>query len=147
VALGAALGDDLLASTDTAAPIHWASLAGNRVPAAPLPAEPPSRSRPMSRSRSAGGSLSQIGLVPDSAIGEKLQPQLRARPAAGDAGRRLVALGWACGRSRPTHRPPLCALGQRNRLIELEAALQTAEATLAEMIARHKRPGTPLNGR
>ncbi|HXQ52060.1 MAG TPA: AAA family ATPase [Stellaceae bacterium] len=135
-ALGAALGEDLTAPLDHAAPIHWRGLppydTALSLPAgcAPLAAHvtaPPALAR----------RLAQIGIVDDEASGERLQPQLAP-------GQRLVSRDgglWRWDGFRRAAGTPTAAaqrLRQRNRLAEIEDALREAEraiATLSESFA------------
>jgi len=80
-ALGAALGDDLDASTDVAAPAHWARLSGKHDPALPENVAPLAAhvQAPAALARR----LAQIGVVPK---GEGKALQARLRP-----GQRLVS--------------------------------------------------------
>jgi len=124
-ALGAALGDDLEASSDSGAPLHWAG---------PIPAEGdpalPDGASPLSRF--VGGSallarrLNQIGLV-ETADGSRLQALLKP-------GQRLVSKqgdlwrwdGFVAAADAPSAAAQ--RLAQRNRLADLDAELATARA-------------------
>jgi chromosome segregation protein len=132
VALGAALGDDLDAPANEAAPIHWRALP-------PLEAAPalPAGVRPLSEFVTAPPALArrlaQIGLVDSVAHGRALQGGLAA-------GQRLVTragdlLRWD-GFAAAADAPSVAAqrLAQHNRLAELEAA--TAAAETKAQIAR-----------
>ncbi|MBI4922870.1 MAG: AAA family ATPase [Devosia nanyangense] len=124
-ALGAALGDDLEASADSGAPLHWSGpISGDGDPALPggiaaLSAHV--RGSPLLKRR-----LDQIGLV-DKAEGARLQPQLRP-------GQRLVSKAgdlWRWdGFVAAADAPSAAAqrLAQRNRLAELDAELGEARA-------------------
>jgi chromosome segregation protein len=132
-ALGAALGDDLEASTDAAAPTHWSHAEGGEAdPELPPGVEalasrveaPPALSR----------RLKQIGVVAR-ARGKSLAATLRP-------GQRLVSKdgdlwrwdGFVSTAEAPT--PAARRLVERNRLLDLsreaEAARQAAEAVKAE---------------
>src|SRR5208283_3632110 len=132
-ALGAALGDDLDAPTDEAAPVHWSLLPGvgadpalpDRVePLAAHVAAPP----PLARR------LAQVGVVPRE-DGERLAAFL-------EVGQRLVSRegdlwrwdGFAAAAEAPT--PAARRLVEKNRLSDLEreaeAARQAAEVLRAE---------------
>jgi chromosome segregation protein len=125
VALGAALGDDLDAPADEAAPIHWRALP-------PLAAAPalPSGVRALSDFVSAPPALArrlaQIGLVASVAEGRALQSELAA-------GQRLVTRagdlvrwdGYAAAADAPSAAAQ--RLAQHNRLAELETAIAAAE--------------------
>ena len=138
-ALGAALGEDLDAPADEAAPIHWKTLAPD--PAAPAL---PTGSRPLSDLVKAPPALArrlaQIGVVETSAEGARLVPELKQ-------GQRLVAKdgafwrwdGYTLATGAPT--PAAIRLEQRNRLREVRARLAAAEAAVlaAEQAAQAAR--------
>jgi chromosome segregation protein len=131
-ALGAALGDDLDASTNASAPAHWAKIAHDEDPALPegvkalaaLVSAPPALQR----------RLAQIGVV-SRASGPVLRDQLRP-------GQRLVSKegdlwrwdGFTQAAEAPT--PAARRLVEKNRLGDLkreaEAAREVAEALKAE---------------
>ena len=135
-ALGVALGDDLQASTDSGAPMHWRSLEND--PAAPaLPGGLPSLAQFVTGSPALLRRLAQIGVAPDAETGRALAAELRQ-------GQRMVTRDGALwrwdGYTVTSEAVPAAAkrLQQRNRLKELEAELasglpefQAAEATLA----------------
>ncbi len=133
-ALGAALGDDLLAPDDEAAPRHWRAL-GPDPGAPPLPAG----ARPLSDLVSAPAALrrrlDQIGLVEDEAAAES---------RVGDIvqGQRLVTGSGALWRwdgyriAAGTETPSAVRLAQRNRLAELERGLAAARAAQAAAARR-----------
>lgn len=136
LAIAAALGDDLNAPSDEAAPVHWrvlppfgtpAPLPGGTKPLASVVSAPP----PLARR------LSQIGLVDDDAHGNALAGDLAQ-------GQRLVsregslwrwdgftAIGEATDSSATR-------LTQRNRLRDLHAECDRAERLLAEDRARYE---------
>ena len=132
-ALGAALGDDLAAPLDPAAPIHWLTLPPYEAPpqlpegveslAAHVTAPPVLRRR-----------LGQIGLVPDAATAERLRERLRP-------GQRLVSRDGALwrwdGLTRAAGTPTSAGqrLRQRNRLAEISEQL-TGAATDVEQTSR-----------
>ena len=152
-ALGTALGDDLSAATDEAAPVHWRNLAAiSGAPDLPTGAEPLSQyvKGPAALLRR----LSQIGLVPNDETGWRLLPELAQ-------GQRLVSKEGAFWRwdgfTSAAEAPTAAAvrLEQRNRLDRTRGKLETArqaaqaaeqnteaareaaqEATQAEAIAR-----------
>ncbi|MEN5083611.1 AAA family ATPase [Bosea sp. TWI1241] len=141
-ALGAVLGDDLDASDDAAAPVHWRDTGlGDEDPPLPAGAEPLSeyvRAPALLLRR-----LRQIGLVAR-ADGERLSGGLRP-------GQRLVSREgdvWRWdGFTSAAEAPSAAArrLAERNRLAELEAlaeqargALARAGEALAEATARSK---------
>ncbi|AKR54513.1 chromosome partition protein Smc [Youhaiella tibetensis] len=119
-ALGAALGDDLEASSDAGAPMHWAGpMDGDGDPALPQGAEP--LSRYVSGSAVLKRRLDQIGLV-DKADGVGLMHALKS-------GQRLVTLegdlwrwdGYVAAADAPSAAAQ--RLAQRNRLAELDAEI------------------------
>ncbi len=127
-ALGAALGDDLDASADHGAPAHWRELPPLAQPSLPEGAEPL-----VNRVRGPEvllPRLSQIGIVADRAAGESLQPLL-------SQGQRLVTVegdlwrwdGYVARAGAPT--AAATRLNRRNRLLELAAALSSADAEVA----------------
>ncbi|MEO5807129.1 chromosome segregation protein SMC [Devosia sp.] len=127
-ALGAALGDDLEASSDTGAPVHWvAALDASDDPALPQGAEP--LSRHVSGSDLLRRRLSQIGLV-DAVDGPGLMRALKP-------GQRLVTLegdlwrwdGFVSAADAPS--AAAMRLSQRNRLAELDEEIVRARAERA----------------
>ena len=135
-ALGAALGDDLDASTDAAAPAHWSELAGDFVdPALPPGVEPLASvaQAPAALSRR----LAQIGVVARDE-GARLQLLLKV-------GQRLVSRegdlwrwdGFVSAAEAPT--PAARRLVEKNRLGDLtreaDTARQAAEAARSEAAA------------
>jgi chromosome segregation protein len=122
-ALGAALGEDLEASSDDAAPLHWsAALDGTGDPALPEGAVPLSRyvsGTPLLQRR-----LDQIGLV-ENGEGARLMGMLKT-------GQRLVTIdgalwrwdGFVAAADAPT--PAAERLAQRNRLVDLDAEIAEA---------------------
>ncbi|MGV3576017.1 MAG: chromosome segregation SMC family protein [Devosia sp.] len=124
-ALGAALGDDLDASSDAGAPLHWSiAIEGYDDPPLPQGAEPLSRyvtGTPLLKRR-----LDQIGLVSD-IVGPGLMPALWP-------GQRLVTLegamwrwdGFVAAADAPT--AAALRLSQRNRLAELDEEVMRAKA-------------------
>jgi chromosome segregation protein len=124
-ALGAALGDDLEASGDAGAPMHWAGpVPGEGDPA--LPAGTPPLSRFVSGSPLLKRRLDQIGLI-EKHQGDDLLPNLRP-------GQRLVTAagdlwrwdGFVAAADAPTAAAE--RLRQRNRLAELDAEVATVRA-------------------
>ena len=138
-ALGAALGDDLDASTDEAAPIHWQNLgAAHEQPN--LPAGADALLGHVTAPDAMKRRLSQIGVVPDVETGRRLAGQLHN-------GQRLVTKdgalwrwdGFIAAAEAPTS--AAIRLEQRNRLAELRTqvgALAEAahEAEVADQAAR-----------
>ena len=126
-ALGAALGDDLDASTDEAAPIHWQRLdSPHEQPNLPSGAE--SLLAYVTAPDAMKRCLSQIGVVPDEETGRRLAGQLHN-------GQRLVTKdgalwrwdGFVAAAEAPTS--AAIRLEQRNRLAELrEQMVALAEA-------------------
>jgi chromosome segregation protein len=131
-ALGAALGDDLSAPTDEAAPVHWRSLPPLAdAPALPVGATP--LSQHVRGPDALARRLDQIGVVADVAAGNALQGDLRP-------GQRLVSRDGALWRWDGYRRAADAAtaaamrLKQRNRLGELavERAAADREVEQAE---------------
>jgi len=129
MALGAAMGDDLAVPGDIAAPVHWDHLPDFDLPQAlPMGATPLSQfvKGPAALARR----LSQIGVVGAEA-GKGLQSELKP-------GQRLVTRegglwrwdGFTAAADAPT--AAARRLEQRNRLADLEVALQTARETASE---------------
>jgi chromosome segregation protein len=136
-ALGAALGDDLSASTDAGAPIHWQPLAlADGPPVLPPGVEPLNayvQAPPLLARR-----LSQVGVVADAAEGATLAPSLRQ-------GQRLVTRDGALwrwdGYTVAAGAPAASAtrLLQRNRLQALQPERDKAAAALGEAQEEHGR--------
>jgi chromosome segregation protein len=125
-ALGAALGDDLEASSDAGAPLHWSGpIAGDSD--APLPSGAAPLSQFVSGSPLLKRRLDQIGLV-EKADGTRLMPSLRP-------GQRLVTKAgdlWRWdGFVSAADAPSAAAqrLAQKNRLAELDAEIGDMRAT------------------
>ena len=123
-ALGAALGDDLDASSDAGAPMHWSiAIDGYDDPALPQGAEP--LSRHVTGSELLKRRLDQIGLV-DAIDGPALMKALKP-------GQRLVTLDGALWRwdgfVAAADAPSAAALrlAQRNRLNELDEEILRAK--------------------
>jgi chromosome segregation protein len=132
-AIAAALGDDLQASTDLGAPTHWRE--GEAPADAPgLPGGVPALAQFVTGSAALLRRLNQIGVVADEAACRALAPQLRQ-------GQRLVSQDGAMWRwdgftiAAGTETAAATRLKQRNRLRELDGALASAEAELAEVEA------------
>jgi chromosome segregation protein len=128
-ALGAALGDDIDASSDEGAPVHWRGLPPlDDAPALPGDSEPLSRfvEAPLALARR----LSHIGVVSQS-LGKALQAQLRP-------GQRLVSRAgdvWRWdGFTSAADAPSAAAkrLAERNRLSQLEIEMRDALAVADE---------------
>jgi len=128
-ALGAALGDDIDASGDEGAPVHWRGL-----PPLADTASLPEGAEPLSRFVEAPAALqrrlSHIGVV-SKALGQALQPQLKP-------GQRLVSREgdvWRWdGFTAAADAPSAAAkrLAERNRLASLEVEMTEAMAASEE---------------
>ena len=120
-ALGAALGDDLTASSDEAAPLHWETLPPYAAPPA-LPSGVAPLSNWVAGPPALTRRLGQIGVVEDEATGHRHQSDL-------EPGQRLVSREAALWRwdgfTAKAEAPTAAAvrLAQRNRLAELRGAL------------------------
>ena len=131
-AVGAALGDDLQASTDTDAPVHWRTLAGVSDPA-PLPDGAAPLADMVRAPEALAARLAQIGVVAE-ADGARLQAMLRT-------GQRLVSRegslwrwdGFSVAAEAPT--PAARRLEARNRLATLAETCARAES--AKRAAEH----------
>ena len=134
-ALGAALGDDLDAPADTAAPVHWAALAPLE-PKQPLPANVESLSRYVKAPAALTRRLDQIGVVAATAAGEILRDSLRP-------GQRIVSLdgtlwrwdGYTVAAGAST--AAATRLAQQNRLNDIHALLLTMKADVTECSSAH----------
>ena len=127
-ALGAAFGDELSASTDESAPIHWVRLADDASPP-PLPAGVRPLSEVVQAPPALARRLSQIGVI-EPAKGAKLRRALQP-------GQCLVSRDGALwrwdGYTVAAEAPVASAtrLRQRNRLIEVRDLLTGAETACA----------------
>jgi chromosome segregation protein len=129
MALGAALGDDLIAPTDEASPIHWRSL-----PMFANPKNLPDNVRRLSEVVRGPAALmrrlSQIGIVETEEQGLKLHDKL-------EQGQRLVSANGALWRwdgftaAAGTPTAAATRLAQRNRLEEMLVDLENADAAAA----------------
>ena len=125
MALGAAIGDDLDASSDTQAPSHWRDFGSERV-GQDLPQGVEALAAQVTGSPLLLRRLSQVGIV-ERARGVELQKQLLP-------GQRLVSRegdlwrwdGFASAADAPS--AAATRLAQRNRMDELAAAREAAEA-------------------
>ncbi len=123
-ALGAALGDDLDASSDQGAPIHWREVDGSSDAALPEGVEPLSRF--VTGADVLNRNLGQVGLV-SAADGPKLMHSLKP-------GQRLVTLegdlwrwdGLVAQSDAPTNAAQ--RLAQRNRLADLDSEIASTRA-------------------
>ena len=124
-ALGAALGEDLNAPTDSSAPVHWRRL--SPLDPSGLPGGAPSLADFVKAPDELSRRLSAIGVVEDGAAGAHLAPSL-------SAGQRLVSRdgglwrwdGFTISAGAPT--AAATRLAQRNRLAEIRATRREAEA-------------------
>jgi chromosome segregation protein len=130
IALGAAMGDDLDASSNVTAPAHWASVNGTvGEPSLPPQVEP--LSRHVKAPQVLGLRLAQIGVVLRSegaALRRLLKPGQRLVSKEGDLWR------WD-GLTTAAEAPSAAArrLAERNRLGELETTAEKARTLLAQL--------------
>jgi chromosome segregation protein len=133
-ALAAALGDDLNASLDKAAPLHWSDLPPV-ADAPPLPAGAEALARYVTAPSPLARRLAQVGVVADAAAADALRPLLAT-------GQRLVTRdgdlfrwdGYTARAGAPN--PMALRLAQRNRLRELQARLEDSELGMEEAEGR-----------
>ena len=134
-AVGAALGDDLDASSDPRAPAHWITIESGGDGPLPDGAEPMSRF--VEAPPALGRRLAQIGLVSRDA-----GPVIRPRLAVGQTlvSREGDIWRWD-GFTQAAEAPTAAArrLAERNRLAELGPVAAEAEATLTAARARAER--------
>ncbi len=129
VALGAALGDDLLASGDAAAPTHWREPANDAGPP-PLPHGVLPLSQFVDAPPALHRRLSQIGLIADQGEGDALASRLVQ-------GQRLVSRAgalWRWDGYRVVAGTPTAAakrMEQRNRLEDLRGTLGDLETAFS----------------
>ncbi|MGL4636621.1 MAG: chromosome segregation SMC family protein [Beijerinckiaceae bacterium] len=132
IALGAAMGDDLDASSNTTAPVHWSVMVGPvGEPALPPQVEP--LSKHVKAPPALALRLAQIGVVSraeGAAFRRLLKPGQRLVSKEGDLWR------WD-GLTAAAEAPTAAArrLAERNRLGEIEEAATAARATLATLRA------------
>src|SRR5476651_233477 len=129
-ALGAAFGEELEASSDRGAPVHWLPLgAMSGAPSLPEGATPLSahvKALPELERR-----LSFIGIVADDATGAALQSSLKAGQQLGTAEGAVWRWdGYTVRAGAPT--PAAVRLSQRNRLAEIRAQIDGVAAEHAE---------------
>ncbi len=142
IALGTALGDDLLAPGDAAAPVHWHDL-GPDAHAPALPAGTRALSEVVEAPPALRRRLAQIGLVEDEAAAQALVGRIAQ-------GQRLVARSGALWRwdgyriAAGTPTTAATRMAQRNRLGALRACLTGLEEDLAAAGARVKTTGRAL---
>jgi len=135
-ALGAALGDDLQASSDSSAPLHWRETGDGAIAAGVLPGGITPLSAFVTGSALLQRRLSQIGVAADEAACRALAPQLAQ-------GQRLVTKDgamWRWDGYTVTAGSPTAAavrLKQKNRLNELTEELAAAEAHAMATSAAH----------
>lgn len=133
-ALAAALGDDLNASLDLAAPLHWTALGGLDNPPA-LPAGIDPLARHVTAPAALARALSQVGVVADAASGEALRPRLAVgQVLVTQSGDLFRWDGFTARAGAPS--AMAVRLAQRNRLRELEARLEDAELGVEEAEAK-----------
>jgi chromosome segregation protein len=136
-ALGAALGDDLSASTSDVAPMFWRTVEG-AAPAAALPDGVEPLARFVAAPPALARRLAQIGVVADDAAGETLKDRLAQ-------GQRLVSKAGALWRwDGFTMRAKAATaaanrLRQKNRLAELRDELAGANSRVEDLAARFAR--------
>jgi chromosome segregation protein len=124
-ALGAALGDDIEASSDEGAPIHWRGLPALSATAT-LPGDVTALSKYVDAPPALSRVLSHVGVV-SKAVGAALQAQLQP-------GQRLVSREgdvWRWDGFVSAGDAPSAAarrLAERNRLVQLESGLGAAQA-------------------
>lgn len=129
-ALGAVLGDDLLAALDPQAPIYWSGLGAVELAASGWPAGVEPLVDRVTAPAEMRRRLEAVGLVADAAAGARLQGEL-------ERGQRLVARDggvWRWDGLTTAPGAPTAAatrLAQRNRLLDLERERQGAAAELA----------------
>ena len=130
-ALGAALGDDLSAATDEAAPVHWHQIASQNDDAPALPSGAEALSEHVQGPDPLNRRLSQIGIVADVKTGWRLQPLLHQ-------GQRLVTRdgafwrwdGYYAAAEAPTG--AAVRLEQRNRLESARTEMDAARSAAAD---------------
>ena len=121
LALGAALGDDLSAATDEAAPIHWRTLPALQ-DAAPLPDGTQPLNTIVQGPAALVRRLGQIGVVANNDDGNRIASELRP-------GQRLVSRDGALWRwdgftaAAEATTTAATRLAQRNRLVALQSQL------------------------
>lgn len=129
-ALGAALGEELDASSDDAAPVHW-SLLEPFADAPALPAGARALSDVTQAPAALNRRLSQIGVVDDAATGERLARDLKQ-------GQRLVSRDGALWRwdgytiTEGAKTAAAARLEQLNRLKDIRAGLDAARDGVSE---------------
>ncbi len=134
-ALAAALGDDIEASSDEGAPVHWRTLQQlGDIP--PLPGDATPLSRHVEAPPALWRALSHVGVVSRS-VGAAVQPQLKP-------GQRLVSREgdvWRWDGFVAAAEAPSAAakrLAERNRLVSLEAEMKEAQAAADAARTEHE---------
>jgi chromosome segregation protein len=130
IALGAAMGDDLDASSNPTAPAHWAVVAGP-VGDPPLPPQAEPLSKHVKAPPALALRLAQIGVVSRAeggALRRLLKPGQRLVSKEGDVWRWD---GFTSAAEAPS--PAARRLAEKNRLGELEAAASAARETLTAL--------------
>ena len=136
VALGTALGDDLNASTDGQAPVHWRQIPSGAT-APELPPGVECLAKHVRGPAALDRRLSQVGVVDGASAGTELHGRLRQ-------GQRLVSRdgglwrwdGFAIVAGAPT--AAANRLAQRNRLAEAETLLAAVERRAGEALGAHR---------
>ncbi len=142
-ALGAALGDDLDAPVDRAAPLHWRQLDALTRPAG-LPEGVEALALHVEAPQELARRLSQIGVADSAADGARLQVQLRP-------GQRLVSRDGGLWRwdgfvvAAGTTSPATKRLAERNRLKKLIRQSAKARAEAEEMAEAEAEAATVLD--
>ncbi len=135
-ALGAALGDDLEAAADEAAPRHWRLLPTMLVePKLPEGAQPlaqfVAKAGPLARR------LSQVGVVTDAEAGARLSGELKTGQRLVDRDGNLWRWDGFVAKAE-TRSTASARLKQRNRLAELESRIPAADRAYDEADAAFK---------
>ena len=136
-ALGAALGDDLEASADEAAPRHWLRLPIlSSEPALPSGAHPliglVAKAAPLARR------LSQVGVVENAEAGARLAKALKTGQRLVDRDGNLWRWDGFVAKAE-TRSTASARLKQRNRLAELETRLPDADTAFAQADAANEK--------
>ncbi|MFP5075872.1 chromosome segregation protein SMC [Rhizobium sp. YIM 134829] len=135
--LGAALGDDLDSPLDETAPQHW-RMPGEAAADPALPGEAIALARLVEAPTELARRLAQIGIVADQETAKLLLPSLR--PGQSLVTRQGAVWRWdghVTGADAPS--AATLRLEQRNRLTELDTAIEEALETLEAAEAEHGR--------
>jgi chromosome segregation protein len=138
IALGAAMGDDLDASSNPTAPAHWAMVAGT-VGEPPLPPQAEPLSNHVKAPAALAMRLAQIGVVnraEGAALRRLLKPGQRLVSREGDVWRWD---GFTSAAEAPS--PAARRLAEKNRLGELESAATAAQVLLTSLRAEAEQLG------